>query len=301
MKSSDFSLAAPFAIAFLLAGMCGSASAGTYINVSYPGAYTTTVACVNNNGDAVGGWSSGNPTAGGGFLRLADGTFYSIVISGATGTNALGINDSGQVVGYYQDENYVFHGYLRNLAGEFTTLNAPGAGWGRSYTGTYALAINDSGEIAGFYVTEQQVQHGFIRDAAGNYTSFDPPGSTATSAHYINAGGEIAGTFATSTTEAEGFLRDALGNITTFTVSGATTRYGIYVTGLNSSGEIAGYYEDGDGYGFLRDASGNITSFTLPYGGSYGVRSECRMMATSSDRSKTLSSPSGHSAEPRPA
>jgi hypothetical protein len=59
---------------------------------------------------------------------------------------------------------------------------------------------------------------------------------------------------------AHGFLRDATGTITGFDSSGSV---GTYATGVNSSGQIVGYYLDGnyDPHGFERAKNGTIHTF----------------------------------------
>jgi hypothetical protein len=221
---------------------------------------------INKSGLSVGyyGFGTGSTWAYG-FVRQTNGTLTSIIVSGAHATLPSAINGSGTVVGFYQDANYVYHGFLYGAGGHFTTLNAPGAGWKTAYTGTYAFSINDAGQVTGNYVDNHQVYHGFFRDAFGNYTSFDPPGSVNTSGAFLNQTGEVAGNYKTSDGTSHGYLRDASGNITTFDVIGANS-YGTYVSGINTTGEIAGEYGTTSGTTscFWRDAAGVITTFVLP-------------------------------------
>jgi len=85
-----------------------------------------------------------------------------------------GLDDAGNVVGSYADSAGAFHGFVRDLGGTFTTLDAPGAGTALSQ-GSVAAVINDSGLIAGPYADSNTVYHAFVRDSSGNYTIFDAP------------------------------------------------------------------------------------------------------------------------------
>jgi hypothetical protein len=78
----------------------------------------------------------------------------------------------------------------------------------------------------------------------------------------LNQSGEVAGSYTGSSLYvSHGYVMDTLGNITTFDPPDSTDTF---VTGINSSGEIAGYYAIGGAYyGFVRDASGSITTFTV--------------------------------------
>jgi hypothetical protein len=149
MRSVVFPLstrhALAIALACLSAGLPLSASAGTYTNFNYPGAYSTVVYGINKSGVSVGSYGFGiGPTWAYGFIRQSNGNLTSIIVPGVHATLPSAINGPGKVVGFYEDANYVLHGFLYNAAGQFTTLNAPGAGSTKSYTGTLALSINDA-------------------------------------------------------------------------------------------------------------------------------------------------------------
>jgi hypothetical protein len=106
-----------------------------------------------------------------GFLRARDGTITTFDAPGAgtvtdsfQGTFPFGINPAGAIVGYALDASNVFHGFLRDRDGNFTTFDAPGAGNATdSYQGTLPTANNPSGKITGSYVDSGNLQHGFLR------------------------------------------------------------------------------------------------------------------------------------------
>lgn len=240
--------------------------AGTYINFDVTGAVYTSAFSVNNSGEVTGAWYDGKVVQG--FLRQVDGTITNINISRGIETFPLSINASGKIVGYYLDTNLALHGFLRNLAGEFTTINEPNAGW-KLNQGTFPWAINDAGEIVGYYYDIHGVNHGFVRDALGNYTSFDLPNSIGLWQNYINGNGEVAGTYATGNYIFHGYVRDTFGNITTFDV--ASVPYYTFVYGISSSGQIVGSYYDNahTPHGYLRNADGTINSFDVQVPGNY--------------------------------
>src|SRR3974390_735035 len=51
--------------------------------------------------------------------------------------------NSGAIVGYYVDADGMAHGFIRNVDGNYTTFDVPGA------AGTQAFGINDDGKPAG--------------------------------------------------------------------------------------------------------------------------------------------------------
>jgi uncharacterized membrane protein len=243
-----------------------AAAAGTYINIDVPGAVYTIAYSVNNSAEVTGTWYDGSTVHG--FLRQVDGTITDITVARGIETGALSINGSGQIVGYYLDSNYAYHGFLRNLAGEFTTLNEPNAGWKKNQ-GTFPWAINNAGEIVGYYYDIDGANHGFVRDALGNYTSFDLPSSIGLWQNYINQSGEVAGTYATGDYIFHGYVRNVSGNLTTFDAT--SVPYYTFVYGISTSGQIVGsYYDTAQApHGYLRNVDGTITSFDVQVPGNY--------------------------------
>ena len=170
------------------------------------------------------------------------------------------MNRSGAITGYYFDGN-IFHGFVRSPDGTFTTFEFPGA------PSTAAASINATGVITGFYFDGNLVAHGFVRSPDGTLTSFDPVGSVNTEPVSINIAGEISGIYSDANHVSHGFLRDPDGAVTSFDVPDSSA--GTLVTGMNPSGEIAGYYNDWDEdpkpqLGFLRSPDGAYTTFALP-------------------------------------
>ena len=241
-------------------------SAGTYINFDVDGALGAYATGINNAGHSIGVWW--DATNSHCFLRQADGTIITFDVARGSAPYPTAINSAGMIVGEYQDSIFAVHGFLRNLAGEFTTINVPGAGW-KTNQGTVPWGINDAGTIVGYYYDIHNDQHGFVRDAAGNYTSFDISDSIGYWENYINESGVITGTFATAGTTKgsfiyRGYIRDTLGNISIFDASHAP--YWTFVFGINSAGQVIGsyYYDEVNiGHGFLRGIDGTMTSFDV--------------------------------------
>jgi hypothetical protein len=174
-----------------------------------------------------------------GFLRKPDGTFTTFDAPGATcgtgcyssnGTLPQAINDAGAITGIYQDITnfYLFHGFLRDPHGAFTSFDPPGSsytqptginpvgaitgysgnqGFLRSphgaistidfppHQGTFPSAINTAGMITGNYFSNNQY-HGFLwRLGYSAPKTFDPPNSNYTNPFAINSAGAITGNY----------------------------------------------------------------------------------------------------------
>jgi len=202
-------------------GFVRSAS-GTITNFDAPGA-SGTLAFSINTGGAIAGYYADKPSPQSvyhGFVRSASGAITTFDAPGAgkshnnvypQGTFALSINDKGVITGYYVDSSDGFHGFVRSASGTIRTLDAPGAGMGRSplngyQLGTKALSVNNDGVITGYYIDPNEVYHGFGVSARGAIRTFNAPGA--------------------GTTEATG----------TFPIS------------INNNGVIVGYYNEVSGY-----------------------------------------------------
>jgi hypothetical protein len=80
------------------------------------------------------------------------------------------INPAGAITGYYNDANFVRHGFLRVPDGTFTTFDAPGSAYATNPAG-----INPAGAITGSFFDAAGVYHGFLRAPDSILTR---PGST---------------------------------------------------------------------------------------------------------------------------
>ena len=88
------------------------------------------------------------------------------------GTILTSENDAGVIVGEYIDSHNVSHGFV-DTSGNFTTINAPGAGSGAGQ-GTTPSAISNSGSIDGTIINSSGVTRGWLlRD--WQFTPLDDP------------------------------------------------------------------------------------------------------------------------------
>jgi predicted membrane protein len=240
------------------------ATTGQITEFDATGLTNTFAVSINRKGQIVGfgGHTIGHTSNTHGFLRNQSG-FVRVDVPSAVDTTPESINDSGRITGTYDDSAGVFHGFLRDSSGAYTTFDAPNAGTGRSQ-GTVGMSINAAGTIAGYYSDSNTKYHGFVRDQFGNITSFDVPGAagSGTFANYINAGGQVTGTYSDSNSMAHSYLRDASGNIVPFDMPGADQTF---ATTINDQGVIVGEVTKGPAFaGFRRDAAGNFSTVSVP-------------------------------------
>jgi hypothetical protein len=181
-------------------------SVGTFTNVS---------SSVINPEGAITGYYFDSNWVFHGFIRDPHGKIRTIDAPGAgadpgdgEGTFPMSINANGTIVGYFQDTNWLTHGFSRSPDGRFRTFDVPGAGTVvGSWQGTWPNDINPAGAITGFYADSNWVSHGFIRDPDGKITKFDVPGAAGTSPDTINSAGAITGTYWDASGVNHGFLR----------------------------------------------------------------------------------------------
>lgn len=245
------------------------ALAQPYTQVDYPGAVTTVLWQINNEGEAAGTYMLPDSTRHA-FLYSA-GRVTPIDYPGATTTETFGMNSKGVMVGDYA-VNGVFHGLVVDH-GRFITVDIPGATSGglaginnsgtiiaafsgadgvlHSYlikgerisqydypgaTSTSFNSLNDNGDIAGSYVIGG-VTHGFIL-SAGKTTSLDYPNATYTGAYAIGPYGDVVGRYRDSAGTTHGFIYSG-GKYTTLDIPGSSfTR----ILGINALGDLTGGY-----------------------------------------------------------
>jgi probable HAF family extracellular repeat protein len=223
-------------------------------------------------------------------------------LPGAVETRPFAINNRGQLTGAQRKTGEGYRGFVAR-AGEFTTVDVPGARGGEAAVND----IDDRGRLVGDY---DFVTSGYLRDERGHLETFDAPGAlTQTVPIGLNNRGQIVGTF-DRRDGAHGFLRDQRGRFTTIDFPGATRTeaarindrgqiVGVYTatdggsgldargflfdrgeytptdipgarstspTGIDNRGRIAGTYVDAEGamHGFLRDADGAVATIDVP-------------------------------------
>jgi uncharacterized membrane protein len=144
----------------------------------------------------------------------------------------------------------------------FTPISVPGA------VSTQVTGINDSGQTVGYYSDTRQF-HGFLNGSAG-LTTFDPPGSVGTQPLGINNAGGIVGSFFPTITASivRGFLYDQ-GSFTTINapVASPGSLGVVLATGINSAGQIVGYFNNTQAF---LDDRGTFTLINVP--GTIGIQ-----------------------------
>jgi hypothetical protein len=244
---------------------------------------------INNGGTITGIYVDSNNVSHG-FLRTPAGEFITLNAPG-TGTSVgtrfrafpsgININSRGTITGNYVDSNNVSHGFLRTPAGEFITLDAPGASSAAgSLDGTFPNSINNGGTVTGYYIDSKDMIHGFLRSPGGEFTTFDAPGAGTVPAFgygtfpkSINDAGAITGYYGDADGMYHGFLRSLQGEFTTFDAPGASTAAGsgngILPKSINAGGAITGHYADARNvnHGFLRSPGREVTTFDAPGAG----------------------------------
>jgi hypothetical protein len=214
---------------------------GPYQSFDYPGAACTAAYGINNTGQIVGGDSNTGQcdfTARGGggsglYAFLDNNGSFSTIVPQLAYPIAQGISDNnslslGQIVG-----DTVSNGFLTpSPYSNYTSIVYPNS------IGTEAYSINDDNQIVGTYwVSNDGTTAGFLDDN-GVFTSITDPYGSATIAVGINGQSEVAG----STSTGFGFLwyAGSTGDLVSVNYPGQPT----YLQGINSNGQMVGYYTD---------------------------------------------------------
>jgi hypothetical protein len=176
-------------------------------------------------------------------------------------TTPFSINRRGDIAGYYSDAAVSYYkGFIRLANG---TIMSPIIDPNDVGNYTAAFGINGSRTVAGEFLGTD-AYHGFFL-SRGVYTQYDVPMSGfSTGIFGINDAGDFDGSFGNSVQPNQGFVNIG-GNVTTFAVPGS---YDTFPSGINSTDQIAGYYDDQSivTHGFFRDSDGTITSPIDPPG-----------------------------------
>jgi len=200
-----------------------------------------------------------------------------------TDFGVLSIDHPGRVMGSFHDASGVAHGFIREVDGQMTTIDIPGAS-----QGTFPAAINDLGVITGSYLDASGFAHGFVLRGKwdGSYDSAhaitidypQAPVSAPIPGTYpaaINDEGEIAGVYYDEngvihslTLSPNRFGMYDAKNFVTFDAPGAAVGFfeGTSAWALNRFGALAGTFQDSAGaaHPFVRDARGTFTEFDVP-------------------------------------
>ena len=256
-------LAAGAALALALGAPTARAAGYTFTPIAPPTAFFgLSPSGINDAGLIVGEWqdpqrvSHGFTFTGGVFTSFdapaADGSTQ----GGVTGTQGLGLDSAGRIVGDYVAGG-VSHGFVRNAAGQFTTLDVAG------HVNTAAFGINDSGTVA------LQVDDGnpsryssVLRAADGTLTPISFPGTLATGVTALNNAGVTVGGYLDAADVLHGWIRNPVGVYTSLD-DAAYSLVGPW--SLNSAGWVVGELDfAGGSHGFVRDPLGQLSAFDAP-------------------------------------
>ena len=235
--------------------VCPSANAASFSVTAVSGAIGR-LHGINNLNEAVGATVGGDEVEA---VFYQNGVSSRIEIPGSIQSEAFGIENNARIVGAYTDKDLVTHGYIY-FHGNVTNIDYPGS------TFTQAWGINDPQRVVGnFRDPDTHLQHGFLYHN-GKFTQLDVPGAVSTWPRKINNPGAIVGYFTSGSGpdfHSHGFLYDKRGTFTRIDVpfAGATDTF---LSGINSSGIMVGYYVDAGGtHGFV-DIAGRFLSLDAP-------------------------------------
>jgi probable HAF family extracellular repeat protein len=155
-------------------------SQGTYTQIDYPGATTTSCYGIDSSGDVTGFYidSAGSYH---GFL-LSRNTYTTIDYPGAQATTLFRINDVGQIVGVADYVSFVYDENNRS----FTEIAYPGA------VNTVATSINNAGTVAGYLTWNDVFSQGF-EFSGSSYQLLTPRKSENIYIWGVTGSGELVG------------------------------------------------------------------------------------------------------------
>ncbi|MBV9993215.1 MAG: hypothetical protein JOZ72_18225 [Alphaproteobacteria bacterium] len=215
---------------------------------------------VNSTGEVVGYGEKDADSSLRGFFRKAGGKAKPFDAPGAgtaksQGTEALGLAESGISCGIVIDGSSVRHGFVRDVRGNITVFDPPGA------IRTTAIAIMKDGTVGGTYRDSAGVSHAYLRAPDGTYSFYDAPGAgtgsgQGTTLLAINKKGATVGASVDSAGVAHAYLRNAAGKFAVFDAPGAGTmpNTGTFAWAVNDANQVAGDAVDNDlqDHGYMR-------------------------------------------------
>ncbi len=191
-----------------------------FVTIDYPGAVSTNIFGINDNGDVVGSFVDGSGEHG---YVLSGGAFTAFDWPGATWTEGWGINPQGEIVGQYgwfANGFNTVHGFLLK-DGVMSSIDVP------NQPNTMPVKINPEGTIVGCYhvgtasgATILNTMFGFVR----NGDVITSQASARTMNNGVNPRGDIVGLYYSTTTNRpeESYLISG-GQVTWYRVEGAVS------------------------------------------------------------------------------
>ncbi len=221
---------------------------------------------------AAGGLATGAIETGGAFIDDSKGHITKFAPPGESdemGTFPRDISADGTVFGYFGATDGLWHGFVRDNAGNFTLFDAPKAGTdGTSEkAGTFVSAASDTGEIVGWSVDDSLVAHAYLRSPNGKFKMLNlSKGQKSSHAYSVNKRGTVGGSYIDVNGITHGFLLDKKGNVTVVDIKDATY---LQISGVNDHSDATGYYQGSDQvqHSFVRSANGDVATFDAPDAG----------------------------------
>ncbi|HEY3903330.1 MAG TPA: hypothetical protein VGM14_05480 [Streptosporangiaceae bacterium] len=221
-------------------------------NQNFPGSKQTQVTGLNNGDIQVGFYSTMNTKSGNnnnfGFYSINGKHFHKVNFPTKNPASPpvdqlLGVNDSGLAVGFYLDAKGNSHGYLYDIpAHKYVSENPP---LGTGVTSVTPTGINDPDSVCGFFTNSGGTTKGFlIRKASPHLFILKVPGSDATMPFGVNKFGLVDGVY-TKGSKNFGFTWDRKHGYQTVKDPNGPTQ--TFVNGVNSAGDLVGFYVDRKG------------------------------------------------------
>lgn len=228
-------------VALALTAGVSLAQAGPYTitTMDLAGAINSQGWDINNQGDFVGSAQVNGQSVG--FVRNGASTVILSGPLGALGAASLGISDTGTVVGSYYNVTDGDHSGFIFSAGNYTTLNYPGA----SYTQLRGISA-DGRYVTGFAINADGSYTSFVYDMSNSqFTAIATNTSLTIAQGVTNAGLVVGSRRLTAPTRRVAFTYDlGTATLSDFEVAGATSsRY----RGINEAGLIDGWFTDANG------------------------------------------------------
>lgn len=155
------------------------------------------------------------------------------------GTEFDGINDAGLRVGLFTDTAGMLQGFFQDDLTTTTLASLPGV---PANKGTWLSDVNNHGQmVGGYFDATSDVQHGLMKNGA-QFVTIDFPGADITWLNGINDSGQMAGAYVDN---AAGVFRGFVTDGATFAIvnyPNLPKGFGTFVTGIDNSGRLVGYY-----------------------------------------------------------
>lgn len=164
-------------------------SHGVVTPMDFPGATLTQTFGINDHGVMIGIYEIGSGPIHG--FTFRDGVYNQLDFPGAVDTFPLSINNQEAIVGSWDSgADPLGHGFVHSAAGEFTSVDVPGA----APASSEFISINDHGQILGSYFDGAGKFNNFVL-TDGIYQPVVVPNATFASVQTLNNRGQIVGYF----------------------------------------------------------------------------------------------------------